>query len=83
MLQWSSVLTVVSPVTHTDVVAVNSESINGVTVRSFVAIGKESNNVPNKIATRKPVAIILVVENLFLCFRKTIVLSPAFVEILQ
>ena len=57
--------TTTRPVTQIEVVAVKRESINGVTLPSAEDTGSIKRAVPISIATKKPKAMIWVVDKLF------------------
>ena len=56
-LQWAQVSTTTSPVTHTDVVAVNKAVRNPVVSPGAAENGSQSSMVPAKIARRKLMGI--------------------------
>ena len=64
--QWEKVGTVTSPVTQTEVVAVNSASIKAVLVPPAEETGSIRRSAPQSMDTRKPYARTLVAENGFL-----------------
>jgi hypothetical protein len=70
--------TVVSPVTQTEVVAVNKASINEVCIPGAEATGKYKRIAPTKITPAKPRAIICAVFNFVPRFFKEFICNIAF-----
>ena len=64
VLQVDTVGNVTSPVTHTEVVAVNKASIYGTASKFAELIGKDSKRLPANIARKKLSITVWVVENL-------------------